>query len=220
MSLGRTFTAAWRDNNPALVQLLGLCPLLAVSTSVANAVGLALASTLVLVGSSTTIAALKRFIPDYARLPCFVLVIASFTTIAMLVMQAFAFQLYQAIALFVQIIVTNCMILARAEAFARHSSPGAALADALGTAWGFALALICLGAVRELAATGALLAGMERLLGPGAAGWRLELIPESFSITLAALPPGAFITAGLLLALGRALSGRRQPAPDTSQSQP
>lgn len=220
MSLKQTFSAAWRDNNPALVQLLGLCPLLAVSTSVVNAVGLSLASTLVLVGSSTSIAALKRFIPDYARLPCFVLVIASFTTIAMLLMQAFAFQLYQAIALFVQIIVTNCMILARAEAFARQSSPGAALVDALGTAWGFALALIGLGAARELAATGSLLGGMERLFGAAAAGWRIELLPHSFSVTLAALPPGAFITAGLLLALGRALPRRRQPALNTRQSKP
>jgi len=219
VSRAEIFRTAWVENNPAWIQLLGLCPLLAVSTSVVNAMGLSLASALVLAGSSITIAALGRCIPDYVRLPCFVLVIASFTTTAMLLMQAFAFELYLAIALFVQIIVTNCMILGRAEAFASVSTPGEALVDALGTAWGFAIALLCLGAVREVLATGALLGGMERLFGPGAAGWRLQLVPQSLTITLAALPPGAFITAGLLLALGRSLTRRGEPEVGTRRDE-
>ncbi len=206
-----TFQQAAIANNPAWAQLLGLCPLLAVSSSVVNALGLALASALVLLGANGTIAALRSQIPAFARLPCFVLIIAAFTTLAMLLMQAFAYDLYLKIALFVQIIVTNCMILGRAEAFASRQPVGRALLDAAGTAAGFALALLTLGAVRELVATGSLFAGMERLFGPAADAWQLEFLDGG--LTIAALPPGAFITAALLLALGQHLIRRRAGAP-------
>ncbi len=206
-------TAIIRDgalaNNPAWAQLLGLCPLLAVSNSVVNALGLALASSLVLIGSNTVIAALRRHIPEFARLPCFVLIIASFTTITMLIGQAFAYDLYLKIALFVQIIVTNCMILGRAEAFASRQPVGAAMADALGTAAGFGLALLALGAVRELVATGGLLDGMELLFGDSAQAWHIVLATDG--LLIAALPPGAFIIAGLLLALGNRLTASAPP---------
>ena len=127
-----TSQATWQ-NNPAWVQLLGLCPLLAVSNSVANALGLAAASAFVLLGSSTLVSVSRSFIAAHLRLPAYVLIIATFTTCAVMLMQAFAFELYERIALFVQIIVTNCMILGRAEAFASRNSPLHALADALGT---------------------------------------------------------------------------------------
>lgn len=185
-------------NNPAWAQLLGLCPLLAVSSSVANALGLAAASSLVLLGANGTIAALRRHIPPFARLPCFVLIIATFTTIALLALQALAYDVYLKIALFVQIIVTNCMILGRAEAFASRQPVGAALADAAGTAAGFAIALLILGAVRELLATGGLFAQLDGLFGPGAQAWHIQLADSG--LLLAALPPGAFLVAGLLLA--------------------
>lgn len=193
-------------HNPAWSQLLGLCPLLAVSTSVVNALALALASALVLVGSNLSISLLRHWIPGFVRLPAFVLVMATFTTCAMLLMEAYAFAVYLEIALFVQIIVTNCMILARAEAFASRQPPWPALLDALGTALGFAAALLALGGVREALGHGTLFAGMDTLFGPAAAGWGVSL--GTSGVLLAALPPGAFIIAGLLLAAGNALGNR------------
>lgn len=199
-----TFNNGVFANNPVWGQLLGLCPLLAVSTSVSNALGLAFASSLVLIGANGLIALLRHRIPEFARLPCFVLIIATFTTVAMLTMQAFSFDLYERIALFVQIIVTNCMILGRAEVFASRQPLAASLADAAGTALGFALALIALGAVRELLATGGLFADLDLLFGPIASDWQVSLAPGG--MLLAALPPGAFIIAGLLLALKQQLT--------------
>ena len=167
------FTEAAVARNPAAVQLLGLCPLLAVSNTVANALGLAVASTVVLTGSALLVSAVRKLIPEDVRLPCFVLVIATFTTLANLAMEAYAFDLYQRIALFVQIIVTNCMILARIEQVASKEGLGRTLLDALGTSAGFAAAILILGAAREALTLG---------------------------FPLAALPPGAFLVAGLLLA--------------------
>jgi Na+-translocating ferredoxin:NAD+ oxidoreductase subunit E len=191
--------------NPAWVQLLGLCPLLAVSSSAVNAAALALASAGVLVGSSVSISAVRRWIPDFARLPAFVLVIATFTTCAVLVLEAYAFELYLRIALFVQIIVTNCIILGRAESFASRHGVLPSLLDALGTAIGFAIALVTLGIVREAIGQGSVFAGMSLLFGPAADAWVVTLPGEAPALLLAALPPGAFIVAGLLLAAGNAI---------------
>lgn len=156
------------------MQLLGLCPLLAVSNTVANAAGLALASAVVLIGSCLLIGLTRRLIPNDVRLPCFVLAVATFTTLVDLAMQAYAFDIYQRIALFVQIIVTNCLILASVERVAYREPIGRTLLHALRTAALFAAAILALGAAREALALG---------------------------FPLAALPPGAFIVAGLLLAL-------------------
>jgi electron transport complex protein RnfE len=205
----RIFSPAWLHNNPVWTQLLGLCPLLAVSSSVVNAMGLSLATTLVIVGSNVGIAVLRRWIPDFARLPCFVLIIATFTTIAMLLLQAYAFDAYLGIALFVQIIVTNCMILSRAEVFASHHGVLPTLLDALGTAVGFAAAILLLGCFREIFGAGTLLADMTRLFGPAAAAWQLNVIPEQLRIVLFSLPPGAFLAAGLLLAAAKAINSCR-----------
>lgn len=212
----RIFSNSAISNNPVWAQLLGLCPLLAVSNSVVNALGLALASTLVLLGANGSIALVRHQIPTFARLPCFVLIIATFTTIAMLIMQALAYDLYLKIALFIQIIVTNCMILGRAEAFASRQPVGAALLDAAGTACGFSLALIILGMVRELVATGGLFDRMETLFGPLAESWHLAIVDGG--ILLAALPPGAFIIAGLLLALKQAFSPVEKKTSVTTES--
>ena len=178
--------AAW-TRNPAWVQLLGLCPLLAVTTTLENAAGLAVASAVVVVGSTVTVSALRAVIPDDVRLPCFMVVVATFTTLVTMLMEAFAFDLYQRVALFVQIIVTNCMILGRIEQFASRQPMGRTLVDALGTAAGFAVALLALGATREFVAMG---------------------------MPLAALPPGAFLVAGLLFGGVRAIgtfTGREKP---------
>jgi len=210
-----TFRDGVLARNPAWVQLLGLCPLLAVSNSLVNALALSLASGFVIVGANGSIAALRHAIPEFARLPSFVLVIATFTTCAVLLLEAYAFELYVRVALFVQIIVTNCMILGRAEAFASRMPPARAMADAAGTALGFALALLGLGSAREIVGRGTLGADLELLLGPVAAGWQLEL-PGWNGLLLATLPPGAFLMAGLLLgtatALHRRLRGAAPPA--------
>ena len=161
------------SQNVAAVQLLGLCPLLAVSNSVANASGLAVASAFVLIGSAALVSLLRRLIPNVVRLPMFVLVIATFTTIAVLIMEAFAFSLYMQIALFMQIIVTNCMILGRVTQVASHERFGFAVLDAVTTSIGFAIVLIGFGAIRELTA---------------------------LALPLALDPTGAFLIFGLLLA--------------------
>ena len=175
------FASAALRRNPVWAQLLGLCPLLAVSNTVGNAAGLAAASALVLTGSAALVALARKLIPADVRLPCFVLIIATFTTVANLAMEAFAFELHQRIALFVQIIVTNCMILGQIERVAYKETVGKTLLDALGASAGFAAAILVLGAVRELLALG---------------------------FPLAAMPAGAFLVAGLLLALVAALEQR------------
>lgn len=190
MPILNRFTEAAVARNPAWVQLLGLCPLLAVSNTIANAAGLAVASAVVLIGSAALVSLARRFIPADVRLPCFVLVIATFTTLVNLAMEAYAFGLYQRIALFVQIIVTNCMILARIEQVASKEPLGRAMLDACGAAAGFAAAILALGAAREVLAIG---------------------------FPLAALPPGAFLVAGLLLALANI---RRGNASETGASAP
>ena len=205
-TLTETLTSAAVSRNPAWAQLLGLCPLLAVSNSMVNAVGLACASAFVMIGASASISCLRRHIPVYARLPIFVLIIAGFTSTSVMLMQAYAFDLYLAVALFVQIIVTNCMILGRIEAFASHQPPALAIADAFGTAAGFALALIVLGGIRETLGRGTLFADMDRLFGPVASQWQITILPDDYTLLLASLPPGAFIIAGLLLGIGGALT--------------
>lgn len=208
---GNDFGRAAIQNNPAWAQLLGLCPLLAVSNTVANATGLALASAFVVIGANTSISLLRRIIPDVARLPCFVLIIASFTTITVMVLEAYAFDLYSRIALFVQIIVTNCMILGRAEVFASRQPVVRALMDALGTALGFALALLALGTVREVLGQGTLMADMDLLFGPSASGLAVTVF-EVPPLSLALLPPGAFLIAGLLFALVQSVVHRLKPS--------
>jgi len=204
-----TFGTAVLARNPAWAQLLGLCPLLAVSSTVINALGLALASAFVVIGSNLCISALRRVIPEAARLPCFVLIIATFTTVATLVLEAYAYALYLKIALFVQIIVTNCMILGRAEAFASKQSITRTFADACGTALGFAIALLLLGAMRELLAQGTLLADAHLLFGPAAGSWQINLTSVQ-ALPLAAYAPGAFLVAGLMFALTNAMLGKRE----------
>lgn len=207
------FSRAVIENNPAWAQLLGLCPLLAVSNTVANATGLALASAFVVIGSNTSISLLRRIIPDVARLPCFVLIIATFTTLTVMALEAYAFDLYSRIALFVQIIVTNCMILGRAEVFASRQPVSRALLDAVGTAIGFAIALLALGAVRETLGQGTLMADMDMLFGPATVSLRVDVFSTP-PLSLALLPPGAFLIAGLLFALVQGLGNLTNNAKD------
>jgi len=189
----------WK-NNPGLVQLLGLCPLLGTSNSMVNALGLGLATLFVLACSNAAISASRRWVGEAVRLPVFVLIIAALTTCIELLMQAWTYELYQVLGIFIPLITTNCVILGRAEAFAARNGVARAAFDGLLTGAGFALVLLAVGTLRELLGHGTLLAGMDLLFGPAAAGWKLQ-IPDYQGFLLAVLPPGAFLVLGLLIAL-------------------
>lgn len=189
----------WR-NNPALVQLLGLCPLLAVSGTVVNALGLGLATLLVLIGSNVAVSLIRNHVQDAVRLPAFVMIIASFTTTAELIMQAYAFELYQILGIFIPLIVTNCIILGRAEGFARKNTVWLSFVDGAMMGIGFTGILLLLGIIREVIGQGTLFSGMELMFGPAAASWKWVIIPDYSQFLFAVLPPGAFVALGLLIA--------------------
>ena len=187
-------------NNPALVQLLGLCPLLAVTSTITNALGLGLATLLVLVGSNVTVSIVRNWVPKDIRIPVFVMIIAGFVTIVQLMMNAYTFGLYQSLGIFIPLIVTNCAIIGRAEAFASKNTVPLSAFDGLMMGLGFMLVLVVLGAMRELIGQGTLFDGADLLLGPWAAALRIEVFSFDNQFLLAILPPGAFLGLGLLIA--------------------
>ncbi|WP_430318151.1 electron transport complex subunit E [Pseudomonas nitroreducens] len=189
----------WK-NNPGLVQLLGLCPLLGTSSSMVNALGLGLATLFVLVCSSVSVSLIRSALSETVRLPAFLLIIATLTTCIELLMQAWRFELYQVLGIFVPLITTNCVILGRAQTFASQNNLARSAFDALMMGLGFALVLLIIGTLRELLGHGTLLAGMELLFGPAAADWTVQ-VPGYQGLLLAVLPPGAFLVLGLLIAL-------------------
>lgn len=193
-----SFNGLWK-NNPALVQLLGLCPLLGVSNSTVNALGLALASAVVLVCSNTAVSLVRGVVNTAVRLPAFVMIIAALTTCIELLMQAYTYELYQILGIFIPLITTNCVILGRADGFAAKHDPARAAYDGLMMGLGFGMVLVLIGAIRELLGTGALFANMHLLFGPIAASGNL-LVQDYKGFLLAILPPGAFIVLGLLIA--------------------
>ena len=189
----------WK-NNPAIVQLLGLCPLLAVTASVVNAIGLAAATAMVLVCSNISVSLIRNIVSDAIRLPAFVMIIASAVTCIELLMQAFTYELYEILGIFLPLITTNCVILGRADGFASRNRLAPAAYDGFIMGAGFGLVLVLLGALRELLGTGALFANMDLLFGPDAAHWKITLIDDYPNFLLAILPPGAFIFTGLIIA--------------------
>jgi len=213
------------NNNPALVQVLGLCPLLAVTSTVVNAIGLGLATLMVLVGSNLAVSLIRNFVAESVRLPAFVMIIASFVTCAELLMQAFTYELYQILGIFIPLIVTNCTILGRADAFASRNPPLASMLDGAMMGLGFLVVLVLLGGIRELVGQGTLFTDMNLLLGPGAADWVIRPFEHYPNMLFMVLPPGAFVGLGLLIALknsiDRALEERRkaaEPAPAATGS--
>jgi electron transport complex protein RnfE len=194
--LGEFRKGLWREN-AVFRLLLGLCPTLAVTTSAENGLGMGFATTFVLVGSNIVVSLLRQVIPPKVRIPAFIVIIASFVTVVQLCMEAYFYDLYKALGIFIPLIVVNCVILGRAEAFASKNRLLPAIADGLGMGIGFTLALFVLGAVRELFGSGTLLgyavfgAGYQPLL-------------------LMILPPGAFIAMGLLLACMNLFDARRR----------
>lgn len=189
------------SNNPALVQLLGLCPLLAVSSTVVNALGLGLATLLVLVISNSVVSLIRHQVSDAVRLPAFVMIIASAVTCTELLMKAFTYELYQILGLFIPLIVTNCAVLGRADAFASKNKLLPAAVDGFMMGLGFMLVLLAVGAVRELLGTGHVFADMHLIFGEAARSWQLNIFGADYpNVIFALLPPGAFIVVGFLIA--------------------
>ena len=187
MSNLKTFTKGLIKENPILVLLLGCCPTLATTTSAINGMSMGLATTFVLIMSNLVISLLKGFIPDKVRIPCFIVVIASFVTIVQLVMQAYVPDIYETLGLFIPLIVVNCIVLGRAEAFASKNTVFPSILDGAGMGLGFTFALTILGCIRELLGSGSM--------------FGLRILPETANILLFILPPGAFICLGFLIAI-------------------
>ena len=206
--------------NAGLIQLLGLCPLLAISNNVVNAFSLGLATTLVMVAASGAVSGVRNFVPHEIRIPVFVLIIAALVTVIDLAMNAWVHPLYLVLGIFIPLITTNCIVLARADAFASKNRPLHSAVDAFAMGLGLTLVLVVLGAVREVAGQGTLFSGIDMVFGAAAKDWVLHVLPHYQGFLLAVLPPGAFIALGLLIAAHNWRTARaarhahnRQPAP-------
>ena len=196
------------NNNPAFVQILGLCPLLAVSSSVVNGLGLGLATALTLVASNVTVSLIRNMVAPEVRIPIFVLVIASIVTAIELAMNAYVHELYKILGIFIPLIVTNCIIIARAEAFASKNTVGRAFTDGLFMGLGSTFALVLLGAMREAIGQGTLLAHADLMFGESAKWMTITLVDHYHGFLLAILPPGAFIGLGVLIAIKNVIDAR------------
>lgn len=173
--------------NPVFVLLLGMCPTLGTTSSAINGLGMGLATTFVLVASNVVIALIKNMIPDKVRIPAFIVVIATFVTVVEMAMQAYLPALYESLGLFIPLIVVNCIVLGRAEAYAAKNTVFSSMFDGLGMGLGFSMALTLLGATRELLGTGKV--------------FSLSIFPENYGMLLFVLAPGAFIALGYLIAV-------------------
>lgn len=187
-------------NNAGTVQLLGLCPLLAVTTSVVNGLGMGLATTLTLVTSNVIVSLIRGLVRSEVRIPVYVLVIASAVTVIELVMNAWFHDLHMILGIFIPLIVTNCVIIGRAESFASKQTVDRALLDGLSIGIGFTLVLVLLGGMRELLGQGTLLAQAHLMFGEAGKALTLTLLEDYRGFLLAILPPGAFIGLGLIIA--------------------
>jgi len=196
MSNLKHFTNGIVRENPTLVLLIGMCPVLAVSTSAINGMGMGVATTFVLTMSNLVISLIKNLVPNKVRIPIFVVVIASFVTIVQMTMEAFVPSLYKALGVFVPLIVVNCIILARAEAFAQKNTVVASILDGLGMGLGFTLALTTLGAIREM-------------LGNGSIFDVRFVSDDASTILVFILSPGAFIALGYLIAFINRIKGNK-----------
>ncbi|KFZ36522.1 elongation factor G [Shewanella mangrovi] len=209
----------WK-NNPGLVQLLGLCPLLAVTATVTNAIGLGVATMAVLIGSNVLVSLIRDYVPKEIRIAVFVMIIAALVTVVQLAINAYAYGLYLSLGIFLPLIVTNCVIIGRAEAFASRNNVAKAAFDGFMMGLGFTLVLLVLGAMREILGQGTLFDGADQLLGAWAAGLRIELWHTDTSFLLAMLPPGAFLGMGLLIALKNVIDKKLESKQQQTQAAP
>lgn len=196
-------------NNPAFVQLLGLCPLLAVSNTVINGLGLGLATTMTLIASNVMVSLIRHWVRPEIRIPVFVLIIASTVTIIELTMNAWFHELYNILGIFIPLIVTNCAIIARAEAFASKNTVSASFLDGMFMGLGFTAVLVTLGAMREAIGFGTLFQQAHLMFGEAARELTITLFDDYRGYLLAILPPGAFIGLGLLIASNNILDKKR-----------
>ena len=214
-----THNGLWQ-NNVALVQLLGLCPLLAVTSTVVNGVGLGIATLLTLVLSNAIVSLIRGFVRNEVRLPVFVLIIASLVTIIELGMKALFYDLYLVLGIFIPLIVTNCAIIGRAEGFASRNPLGPSVLDGLMIGLGFLGVLVVLGGMREAIGYGTLFAQADLMFGDAARALRIELVEDYPGFLLAILPPGAFFGLALLIAGKNWLDLRAQEKTETIDALP
>lgn len=205
----------WKQN-PGVVQLLGLCPTLAVTSTVVNGVSLGLATAFVMALSNAAVSPVRKLVPSEIRIPVFILIIAALVTVIDLSMHAYLHALHAVLGIFIPLIVTNCIVLARVEAFAAKNPTAPSALDGLMMGLGLALVLAILGGVREIVGKGTLFSGIDLALGAGAKSWVITVLPDYHGFLLAILPPGAFIGLALLIATKNWLDSRalaQQPIP-------
>lgn len=193
----KIFRSGLLKDNPIFVQLLGMCSALAITTSAINGIGMGVAVIVVLVGSNIVISLMRKIIPDEVRIPAFIIIIATFVTIIDMFMHAYTFELYQALGVFIPLIVVNCIILGRAESFASKNGVVDSIIDGFGMGIGYTIAIVVLGAIRELLGAGSI--------------FGLQLLPASYEPMLVIiLPPGGFIALGLLIGLVNYMSRKKK----------
>ena len=195
-------------NNPALVQLLGLCPLLAVTSTFINGLGLGIATTLVLIGSNVIVSLIRNIVRSEIRIPVFVMIIASLVTTVELTLNAYFHPLYKTLGIFIPLIVTNCAIIGRAESFASKHSVNHSFVDGLSMGLGFTAVLVVLGGLREMIGMGTLFTQAELMFGETARSMTITFSDDYPGFLLAVLPPGAFIGLGLLIAVKNLIDRR------------
>ncbi|MCR4426575.1 MAG: electron transport complex subunit E [Firmicutes bacterium] len=204
MSLASDFRNGVGRENPTFRMLLGMCPTIATSLAISNGIGMGLAATFVLLGSNLIISIIRKVIPNQIRIPCFIVVIATFVTIVDLTMAAYLPELHKVLGVFVPLIVVNCIILARAEAFASKNPPLNSIMDGIGMGVGFTLALVLLSAIREPLGTGVILAAPDL----GFEG--IKLFPPEYAAAVVTRPVGGFITLGLLIGAVNLITMKRK----------
>ncbi len=203
------YNGLWKQN-PGVAQLLGLCPLLAISNSVVNALSLGLATTLVMTLSGAAIAPIRQIVPNETRIPVFILIIAVLVTVVQFAMNAYLYSLYVVLGIFIPLIVTNCIVLARIEAFASKNPVLESTLDGIAMGLGLTAVLVVLGGIREIFGHGTLLSGIDLVFGEAAKSMVITVVPDYHGFLLAVLPPGAFIALGLLIALKNWLNLRAE----------
>lgn len=196
------------DNNGVLAMLLGLCPTMAMTTSATNGLGMGLATAVVMAASNLLVAIFRKQITQEVRIPVYILIVASMVTVVDLTMNAWMHELYKVLGLFIPLIVSNCLPLARLEAFAAKEAPLPSLLDGIAMGIGFTIALTAIGAVREIVGSGTLFADASLLLGPAFQFMEMRLLPESSNVLVMILPPGGFLVAGLVVVVKRMLDLR------------
>ena len=204
-----TWNGIWKQNT-GVVQILGMCPVLMMSSNIVNGVSFGIATALVMLISGAAVASMRQFVPNEIRTPIFILIIAALVTVVDLLMNSYMHGLYVVLGIFIPLITTNCIVLARAEAFASKNGVAQSALDGFFMGIGLTLVLAVLGAGRELIGKGTLLSGIDLLFGPAAKTWVIHVVPaeQNYQFLLAILPPGAFIALGFLIAGKMALDRR------------